>query len=100
VALLAPRYSIGLRSRYVDRKAVLRDEATLMAMAAALHAALHDPPSPTGAGLDAGEERIFVQFPGEWLRDPASPWLRKYPVDMPWDDPELLEAMLALRNET
>lgn len=68
-------------------------------LCAALHAALHEAPSPTRAGLDPGEERVFVQFPGEWLRDPASRWLRKYPVDVPWDDPELLEAMLALRNE-
>ena len=68
-------------------------------LCAALFAALHDAPSPTRAALDPGEERVFVQFPGEWLRDPASRWLRKYPVDVPWDDPELLEAMLALRNE-
>ena len=49
--------------------------------------------------LDSGEERIFVQFPAEWLRNPQSPWLRRHPVDVPWDDPELLDAMLALRNE-
>ena len=30
----------------------------------------------------------------------ASLWLRKHPVDIPWDDPGPLEAMLALRNET
>jgi predicted ATP-grasp superfamily ATP-dependent carboligase len=68
-------------------------------LCAALHAALHDAPSPTRAGLEPGEERVCVQFPGEWLRDPASRWLRQSPVDVPWDDPELLEAMLALRNE-
>ena len=49
-------------------------------------------------GLEPGKERVFVAFPGEWLRDAASPWLRKHPVDMPWDDPRLLEAMLALRQ--
>ena len=68
-------------------------------LCAALHAALHGIASPTRGGLDAGEERIFVQFPSEWLRDPHSPWLRRHPVDVPWDDPELLDAMLALRGE-
>lgn len=68
-------------------------------LCAALHAAMHDAPMPTRSGLDPGEERIFVLFPGEWLRDPASQWLRRYPVDVPWDDPQLLEAMLALRRE-
>lgn len=68
-------------------------------LCAALYAAVQQGASATRPGLDPGEERIFVQFPGEWLRDPASRWLRKHPVDVPWDDPELLEAMLALRNE-
>jgi hypothetical protein len=65
----------------------------------AFHAAMQDVASPTRSRLDPGEERIFVQFPGEWLRDPQSPWLRRHPVDVPWDDPELLDAMLALRSE-
>jgi hypothetical protein len=64
---------------------------------AALHDALLGTPCATRPALDAGEERIFVQFPVEWLRDETSPWLRRYPVDAPWDDPELLAAMLALR---
>lgn len=68
-------------------------------LCAALHAAMHDVPLATRGGLDAGEERVFVQFPAEWLRDPGSRWLRQYPVDIPWDDPELLEAMLGLRRE-
>lgn len=68
-------------------------------LCAAFHAAMHDVASPTRSRLDDGEERIFVQFPAEWLRDPRSTWLRRYPVDVPWDDPELLDAMLALRNE-
>jgi hypothetical protein len=68
-------------------------------LCAAFHAAMHDVVSPTRSALDVGEERIFVQFPAEWLRDPQSPWLRRHPVDVPWDDPELLDAMLALRNE-
>src|SRR5689334_23180989 len=68
-------------------------------LCAALHAAMHDGASPSRTRLDEGEERIFVQFPAEWLRNPQSPWLRRHPVDVPWDDPELLDAMLALRNE-
>jgi glutathione synthase/RimK-type ligase-like ATP-grasp enzyme len=68
-------------------------------LCAALHAAMQGIASPTRGRLDPGEERIFVQFPLEWLRNPQSPWLRRHPVDVPWDDPELLDAMLALRNE-
>lgn len=68
-------------------------------LCAALYAALRDLPSPSRSGLDVGEERVFVQFPAEWLRNPESRWLRQYPVDIPWDDPELLEAMLAMRRE-
>ena len=68
-------------------------------LCAALAAAMNGVASPSRAGLDPGEERVFVQFPGEWLRDAQSQWLRKYPVDIPWDDPELLDAMLALRRE-
>ena len=68
-------------------------------LCAALHAAMHGVDSPSRSRLDSGEERIFVQFPAEWLRNPQSPWLRRHPVDVPWDDPELLDAMLALRNE-
>jgi predicted ATP-grasp superfamily ATP-dependent carboligase len=66
---------------------------------AALYAALHGLPSPTRADLADGEEHLTVHFPQEWLRDTSSHWLRKYPVDVPWDEPELIEAMLALRGE-
>ena len=66
---------------------------------AAFHAAMHGLPVPTRARLDPGEEHLLVQFPAEWLRNPQSRWLREHPVDMPWDDPELLDAMLALRGE-
>lgn len=63
----------------------------------ALHAALQGLPSPSRTDLDTGEEHLSVAFPQEWLRDPDSPWLRDYPVDVPWDDPELFEAMLELQ---
>ena len=64
-----------------------------------LAAAMQGVPSSSRAGLDPGDERMFVQFPGEWLRDPQSRWLRQYPVDVPWDDPELLDAMLTRGRE-
>lgn len=44
--------------------------------------------------------RIVTVFPREWLFDPDSPFLRDFPVDAPWDDPQLLEAMFAMRHET
>ena len=68
-------------------------------LCAALYAAINGTESRTRPSLDAGEERVFVHFPGEWLRDPKSRWLREYAVDVPWDDPGLLDAMLALRRE-
>jgi predicted ATP-grasp superfamily ATP-dependent carboligase len=44
-------------------------------------------------------DRVLASFPREWLRDPDSPWLRDHPSDVPWDDPDVLRAMIALRNE-
>jgi len=64
---------------------------------AALHAAVNNLPSPTRADLDEGETGIRCSFPQEWLRDPNSEWLRRYPSDVPWDEPELIRAMLAMR---
>ena len=63
-------------------------------LGAALHAALRGLPSPTRADLDPGEEHITVHFPLEWTRDPQSRYLREYPVDVPWDEPELLQAIV------
>jgi predicted ATP-grasp superfamily ATP-dependent carboligase len=65
----------------------------------ALHAALHGLPPPTRVDFDEGEEHVGVHFPQEWLRDPDSTWLRDYAVDVPWEEPELIEAMVALRRE-
>ena len=53
----------------------------------------------TPTDLDEGSAGIAVFFPEEWLRDPESSYLRDYPVDVPWDEPELIEAFLALRHE-
>jgi hypothetical protein len=43
-------------------------------------------------------ERVVI-FPRERLLDPASPYLRELPADVPWDDPALLRAMVAMRHE-
>jgi len=64
----------------------------------ALHAKMIGAPSTVPADVPSGFERIVARFPQEWLRDPQSRYLREYPVDAPWDDPELLEAMLAMRH--
>ena len=63
-------------------------------VAAALHAAMQGRPSPTRAEFDEGEEHTFAQFPAEWIRDAGSRWLRECRVDIPWDEPELFEALL------
>ena len=75
-----------------------RGEARNVDLCAALHAALHGTASASRSRLDDGEEGISVHFPQEWLRDPASPWLDAHPADVPWDEPELLAAMLAMRH--
>jgi biotin carboxylase len=64
-------------------------------LGAALFAAINGLPSPTRPDLDPGEEHFAVHFPLEWTRDPASRYLREYPVDVPWDEPELVEAIVA-----
>jgi hypothetical protein len=51
-------------------------------------------PSTTRADLDPDEEHIVVHFPLEWIRDPKSHYLREYPVDIPWDEPELVKAIV------
>lgn len=69
-------------------------------LCAALYAALHGLPSESGSDLRDGDEYIRVNFPQEWLRDPDSAWLRDYPADVPWDEPELIEALVAMRHES
>ena len=65
-------------------------------LCAALFAALDNSMSTSRAALDADEEGIVAHFPQEWLRDPNSPYLQRYPADVPWDEPELLQALLKL----
>lgn len=40
------------------------------------------------------ENDRVVFFPGEWLRDPASAWLKDAHHDVPWDDPLIVKASL------
>ena len=67
-------------------------------LGAALHAALTGTAPTSRSDPAPGEEGIGVHFPQEWLRDPESSFLRDYPVDVPWDDPDLLDAMVAMRK--
>ncbi|MEP6998736.1 MAG: ATP-grasp domain-containing protein [Betaproteobacteria bacterium] len=55
------------------------------------------PPAPRAAPRSAPGPSVAI-FPREWLRDPRSRWLSNCPVDIPWDDPALLKAMLAMRD--
>jgi predicted ATP-grasp superfamily ATP-dependent carboligase len=68
-------------------------------LCALLYAALQGSPATTRSDPDVGHEWVNVHFPQEWLRDPASAYLRDYPVDVPWEDSGLVEAMLAMRHE-
>lgn len=77
-----------------------RGEARNVDFCAALHAAVHQNASTSRSELDVGEQGISVHFPQEWLRDPESSYLTRYPSDVPWDEPQLLAALLAFRRES
>jgi len=64
----------------------------------ALYGALDGSASVSRTALEAGEGGIVTHFPQEWLRDAESPNLQQYPADVPWDEPELLQALLKLRH--
>ena len=64
----------------------------------ALAAALSGSINTKRTDLPLGEDHLIAEFPQEWLRDPASPYLLSAPADVPWDDPHLLCAMLAMRH--
>jgi hypothetical protein len=48
------------------------------------------------AELANGFEPVLALFPQEWLRDPYSVDLHRFPTDTPFDDPELLRALIDL----
>jgi predicted ATP-grasp superfamily ATP-dependent carboligase len=62
---------------------------------AALYAAMHGTVAPRDQ-LAPGEEHFCAHFPQEWIRDPQSALLRRLPVDVPWDEPELARALVAI----
>jgi len=64
-------------------------------LAAAWLAALEGRDHAGTTVLAPSTSRHSVAFPQEWDRDRGSPWLREHRVDVPWDDPELLDAILA-----
>lgn len=66
-------------------------------LATALRARLAGEPVPAMPSLPAATGPVVTVFPREWLRNPRSRYLVDCPVDVPWDDPELIEAMLAMR---
>jgi hypothetical protein len=66
-------------------------------LARSLYCALQGQSADPAAEEVPGES--VVVFPREWLRDPQSRYLQELPVDVPWDEPELFAAMLAMRNE-
>lgn len=75
-----------------------RGEARNVDFCAALYAAIHGTASTSRSELGDGEEGISVHFPQEWLRNPDSHYLGQYPSDVPWDEPDLMEAFLAMRQ--
>jgi glutathione synthase/RimK-type ligase-like ATP-grasp enzyme len=48
--------------------------------------------------IAAGEQHLIAEFPQEWLRDPESPYLRSARTDIPWNDPAVFLAMVAMRR--
>jgi hypothetical protein len=67
-------------------------------LCAALHAAINGEGSTSRTRLAPGEEHVIAHFPQEWLRDPASAFLRQCRVDVPWNDRDLLIALAAERH--
>jgi len=50
--------------------------------------------------LPPGTAYTMTLFPQELWRDPRSPALRSHPMDVPWDDPELLRELLQWQFES
>jgi hypothetical protein len=62
-------------------------------LCSALHARLAGQALP--AQTQREQERVIALFPREWERDPHSPILRTVDHDVPWDDPELVKALVS-----
>ena len=46
------------------------------------------------------EKDTIALFPQEWLRDPASPYLRSAFHDVPWEEPELIRECIVSRKKS
>jgi predicted ATP-grasp superfamily ATP-dependent carboligase len=75
------------------------DEQCGVDLCGALFHRLAGVPQTLPTDMRDGQDSIVVSFPREWLRDPESRWLHDFPSDVPWDDPGVLQAMVALRHE-
>jgi len=75
------------------------DEYCGVTLPGALFQRLAGVPQTVPADMPTDDAGIVATFPREWLRDPESSWLRDAPSDLPWDDPEVLDALVALRHE-
>ncbi len=62
---------------------------------AALYAAVSGEPLRPASKLT--ENDTIALCPQEWIRDPASPFLRSAHHDVPWEEPELLQACVRSR---
>ena len=67
-------------------------------LCAALAAALRGE-AVTPRDIPEGSSRMMTLFPQEVWRDPRSPALHQYPMDVPWDDPPLWLALSGWRYE-
>ncbi len=64
---------------------------------AALHARLRGAPAPSGDTHIRSD--VIALFPGEWCRDPLSPYLRTAFHDVPWTESELVRDCVGLSWE-
>ena len=63
---------------------------------AALHAAISGDPIHCSSKLT--ENHTIALFPQEWIRDPQSSFLQTGYHDVPWDQPELVQACIHARS--
>jgi len=51
------------------------------------------------AATSVTQDDTIALFPQEWIRDPASPFLKSAYHDVPWDRPELIRACVSARRK-
>jgi len=65
---------------------------------AALYAAVSG--SPVRLARKLTEKDVICLFPQEWMRDPASPFLKSGYHDVPWEEPDLMSACVRHGQES